>query len=381
MHLNMANMRIVSWNVQGLGGSVCNKMRERLRLEVERALTAGLVDILLIQEHHLSQRRIDNYGSILPGHWLSYWSSGIGNSNAQAGVCFAIAEKWKSNVVHYEELIPGRAQSIMLEVNNDKVGFLNVYAPNSSSARASFWSELTSLCSADVSWCVGGDFNMIERVKDRTGGSMVTVHGQELASWERFCFHLHIMDTWTNDAFVRMKDSLYFSRSNRRQNDANLARLDRFYVSSNLAQRGGQIGIMAGTTFSDHAPVLLLLKDEVVYRKDTFRIPDSIIRDATLRAQVETIWNGRRNVEDPVRDFMSKIEESSELFRLQEKERYSIFVQREKALRSSLSSSQRLQEKFPNCKWIGDLLYKARMEIMEMEARRTDAQLDRKSAE
>ena len=120
------------------------------------------------------------------------------------------SKTWKSNVMHYEGLIPCRAQSIMPDVNNDKMGFLNVYFSNVSSARVSFWSELTSLCSADVSWCVGGDFNMIERVKDRINGSVVTVHDQELASWERFCFHLYIMDTWTNDAFVRMKDSLYF---------------------------------------------------------------------------------------------------------------------------------------------------------------------------
>ena len=60
MHINMANMRIVSWNVQGLGGSVCKKMRGRLRLELQRALTGGLVDILLIQEHYLSQRRIES---------------------------------------------------------------------------------------------------------------------------------------------------------------------------------------------------------------------------------------------------------------------------------------------------------------------------------
>ena len=64
---------------------------------------------------------------------------------------------------------------------------------------------------------------MIERVKDRVGGSMVTTHGRELACWERFRFHLHILDAWTIDTFVRMQGSLWYSMSDRRGCGVNLS--------------------------------------------------------------------------------------------------------------------------------------------------------------
>ena len=183
-------MRLVSWNVQGLGGSRCKQIRGRLRLEIQNTLVGGPIDILFIQEHHLSKRRIDSYGSILPGNWLSFWSPGIGDNCNQAGVCLAIDEKWKTSIVHYETLIPGRAQYIVIKEINDNVA----YAPNNVAGRIAFWTELTALCPSSLHWCIGGDFNMIERVRDRIGGSRVTIRRQELACWERFWLHLQVMD-------------------------------------------------------------------------------------------------------------------------------------------------------------------------------------------
>ena len=167
--------------MQGLGGPICKRMRGRLHLELQKTLIGDPIDILLVQEHHLSKRRIDSYGSILPGQWMLYWSPGIGNNGAQAGVCIAISERWTRNIIRYEELIPGRAQYIVLNLRNENIAFLNIYAPNSSLERSRSWNQLTELCLGNLNWCIGGDFNMIERVGDRTCGSLITVHGQELA--------------------------------------------------------------------------------------------------------------------------------------------------------------------------------------------------------
>ena len=42
-------MRIISWNVQGLGGSNFLRYRGRLRQEMMRCLTGGPVDVLMLQ--------------------------------------------------------------------------------------------------------------------------------------------------------------------------------------------------------------------------------------------------------------------------------------------------------------------------------------------
>ena len=60
-------MRVVSWNVQGLGGSQCARYRGRLRQELQRCLVGGGIDVFLIQEHHLCERRIKRYGSVFCG--------------------------------------------------------------------------------------------------------------------------------------------------------------------------------------------------------------------------------------------------------------------------------------------------------------------------
>ena len=82
----------------------------------------------------------------------------------------SIAESWQSAFRDRVVVVSGRAQFITLQYHDALVGFLNVYAPNQASARAEFWVRLaTSLPSVD-SWCVGGDFNMLESLRTRLVG-------------------------------------------------------------------------------------------------------------------------------------------------------------------------------------------------------------------
>ena len=110
-------MKVISWNVQGLGGPICKRLKSRFRKKLKTRNSRGPIDILFLQEHHLNKRRVDSYGSPMPGQWLMYWSAGIGPNEAQAGVCIAIAEKWKENILQYIEVIPGRK---ICSVNNKR---------------------------------------------------------------------------------------------------------------------------------------------------------------------------------------------------------------------------------------------------------------------
>ena len=60
-------MKIISWNVQGLGGSLCKQYKRRFRQELHKCII-GQVDIVMLQEHHLNERRTKVYGSLLPGN-------------------------------------------------------------------------------------------------------------------------------------------------------------------------------------------------------------------------------------------------------------------------------------------------------------------------
>ena len=60
-------MKLISWNVQGLGGPICKRSKGRFCKELKTANSGGPIDILLLQEHHLNKRRVDSYGSPMPG--------------------------------------------------------------------------------------------------------------------------------------------------------------------------------------------------------------------------------------------------------------------------------------------------------------------------
>ena len=224
-------MRLLSWNVQGLGGAHCKKYKGRLWQDLNKCMVGGGLNIMMVQEHHLSDDRIRNYGSILKGKWQLYWSSVIGERQRKAGVCIAVVEKQMKNVVQYMEVIPRRAQCLVMRVEDEDVAFLNVYTPNYVSAKGDFWTELCLKLPNVNNWCVAGDSNMIENVEDRIGGSNVVVHRYELVEWEKLCIKLRMQDVWSLHNFVRMSNSLLFSRSDRKMMGSNLSRIDRIYVN------------------------------------------------------------------------------------------------------------------------------------------------------
>ena len=79
-------------------------------------------------------------------------------------------------------IIPGRAQWIIMQRGAFRCGFLNVYVPNHVSARVEFWTRIADAIPLTDAWCMGGDFNMLESLDDRQGGSLATIHVSELAA-------------------------------------------------------------------------------------------------------------------------------------------------------------------------------------------------------
>ena len=73
-------------------------------------------------------------------------------------------------------------------------GYSNVYVPNHASARKDFWCKITNTLPNLPHLCVVRDFKMIEDLINSKGGSMVTIHGEELAILERICLKLSNFD-------------------------------------------------------------------------------------------------------------------------------------------------------------------------------------------
>ena len=85
----MDRLNIVSWNVRGLEGRNCGKVRSVFCRQLKKSLV-GRIDVLLIQEHHLNEQRIQKYGNLLPGQWRQLWVPAIGDNRLKAGLFIAI---------------------------------------------------------------------------------------------------------------------------------------------------------------------------------------------------------------------------------------------------------------------------------------------------
>ena len=214
------------------------RYRGRLQQKLARCVVGGPIDFLMLQEHHLSERRIRQCGPILQRHSDVFWSASYGPSGTQGGVCISIGDSWRSAIVGRGIVVPGRAQWLLLQWGQQRLGMLNVYAPNHASARADFWSAIALGLPAADAWCVGGDFNMLERAEDRRGGSLSTILGAELAAWERLYLSLRLEDAWLHPCFARSQGSLAFLRSDKRVGGMNMSKIDGFYVSDMFGDCG-----------------------------------------------------------------------------------------------------------------------------------------------
>ena len=135
-------MRVMSWNVQGLGGPLYRRYKYRLRQEINKCIVGGSLDFLLIQEHHLNTFRISRYGSILSGNWDMFWSPAIGNTEVRGGVCMAISQRWiPMSIIQKQVIIPGRDHYVIMQEGEIIWGLLNIYAPNTASARCNHFGK------------------------------------------------------------------------------------------------------------------------------------------------------------------------------------------------------------------------------------------------
>ena len=294
----------------------------------------------------------------------------------------SIADSWRAAILDQGVIVQGRAQWMVLQWGQVRVGLLNIYAPNHASARAVFWEQILAALPRVDSWCVGGDFNMIEDVQDRRGGSLTTVHGAELAAWERLCLALHIEDAWHHPSFSRRADSLLFSRSDRRVGGMNMSRIDRFYVSGPVGDWGGHIGIHAGTCFSDHSPVMVVVSEGERGGSASIRVPASVQTDGILADQVGQLWaQCQWRIGERAQSCADGLLRISDLLRDEATSRLCLIRESERALRRGVSSIQRQLERRPDSEWLGTQLAQARQELRDIEDRRYEFLFHRRATQ
>ena len=92
-----------------------------------------------------------------------------------------------------------------LELEDSRIGVLNIYAPIDLRRRVTFWRTLIKLLPTMDSWIDGGDFNNLETMEDQhgRGPEFAGITQAEQSAWETFLFAIGGRDSWRDPAFRR----------------------------------------------------------------------------------------------------------------------------------------------------------------------------------
>ena len=85
-----------------------------------------------------------------------FWVPAFGPNGHQAGLCTALRQHLHSSILSAGTIMHKRAQFHIIKIGSQKVGLMNIYAPNSALERACLWMSLSEYAGIADCWLVGG---------------------------------------------------------------------------------------------------------------------------------------------------------------------------------------------------------------------------------
>lgn len=217
---------------QGIHGA---RKRCEIRSFIRRALPR--TEVLILQEHCYSlEDCFELTQQIQFRGGKSYWNNALYNATGDrfhAGTGILVSSNFSNFIVDSGVAVEGRAQYVILEINRQKIGILNVYVPNEPGPRGRFWEALLNFNLPAADWLLSGDFNMTEVEEDRSDGFHARNIGRrEATTWSRLLVRLGVQDCFYCDEYRRLGNKRHTWRRERPQ--PTWSRLDRFYAPASI---------------------------------------------------------------------------------------------------------------------------------------------------
>ena len=261
--MNGDPITIATLNTRSLGHGFTGR-RKRKEIKSLFRQTTPTTDILLLQETKIPEtvclkqaRFIEFKGG------SSLWTESSFSARTckfKGGTWIVLASNMSSIVTHHGILYPGRAQFVVLNISPRlQLGIINVYGFIHTGARAMMWQHLAQVPLPDATWVLAGDFNNIESVTDKQGGSNKTsISSRELEAWNRLLLRLRVKDSYHLDNFHRKSPKIFTWTNSHTDGTRIQTQIDRIYIGEALKDVGGDTEILPTLPdISDHASVLL----------------------------------------------------------------------------------------------------------------------------
>ena len=157
-------IKILSWNVRGVNDP------DKRRV-IKSFLISNRVDLVCLQETKVQQMNNVTAPSLGVGRFLNWRAL---NAEGSAGGILLLWDKRRINLV--DSVVGSFSVSCLFRMADDDFQwvFSGVYGPIEKRLRESFWEELGSIRGLwENPWCVGGDFNEILSLNERSRGGRI----------------------------------------------------------------------------------------------------------------------------------------------------------------------------------------------------------------
>ena len=215
----MGTLRLLSYNCRGLNDHV---KRRRLLLWLKEQD----VDIIFLQETFCTQK-LEPFFRI---EWSGSAFHCITNSSHSRGVAILFSEKFKGQVLNSFSSNDGRILLLNVQINDDIVTLVSVYAPNIEMDKIEFYQRLQNFIKSNSdnmhNLIVAGDFNACLRKTDRSTESRKMDKGD--IALENLLKHSLLKDTWQ----IGKSSSPGFTYYDKKSGSS--SRIDYIFVSEEL---------------------------------------------------------------------------------------------------------------------------------------------------
>ena len=192
-----------------------------------------------------------------------------------------------------------------------------MYGFSHTGARAMLWSHIAQAELPEAEWVLAGDFNNIEQLRDKQGGSNKTnIRHRELESWNKLLTRLGVQDAHNLGSFFRQSDKS-FTWTNAHNDESMIQlRIDRIYVPNRIDNIGGTTHILPTLPdISDHAGVVLHFNDEGKQKAQPPYFNKGLLMNAGSRYELLETWK-RVMADNDMESWNLKMVKANEAIRL-----------------------------------------------------------------
>jgi exonuclease III len=277
----MATLLVTSLNVNGFTSP---RGAQKLQAIIDLCSQAHIS--FLQETHAVSPEQLRLFQSTFPG--TIYWNHPATLQFTGTAIC--VAETPTLKVTQHSVLVPQRVQRLDVTWDERKYVLVNVYAPTHHPQVAQWHAELQDLLAAVFTSCrdayiiVGGDFNFVADPHLDRGTGVPTAAELSAESTHAFLTQNQLVDIWRS----RNAESREYSY----ESGTRKSRIDRFYLSSELACYVRRADLVR-VDFSQHKVVTcsIAAPDATQWGRSYWKLNSSLLEEPPLLALLERFWS------------------------------------------------------------------------------------------